>query len=57
MTRARITSQGRVTIPKNVRRQLRLGPGDSVDFVIDGDGGARLLPVTVKLADLEGMLP
>jgi AbrB family looped-hinge helix DNA binding protein len=57
MPRARITSKGRVTIPSEVRKQLRLGPENSVDLVVDGGESARLLPVTGKLADLEGMLP
>jgi AbrB family looped-hinge helix DNA binding protein len=29
----RVTEKGQVTIPKNVRRKLGIGPGSEVDFV------------------------
>jgi AbrB family looped-hinge helix DNA binding protein len=32
-----LSKKGQVTIPKEVRRRLRLGPGDRVVFVIQGD--------------------
>jgi AbrB family looped-hinge helix DNA binding protein len=32
-----LSEKGQVTIPKEVRRRLRLGPGDRVVFVIQGD--------------------
>ena len=35
---AKVTSKGQVPIPREVRRFLRLRPGDSVVFAIDGDG-------------------
>ncbi len=35
---AKVTSKGRVTIPREVRRLLRLQPGDRVVFEIDGAG-------------------
>ncbi len=35
---ARVTSKGRITIPREFRRLLRLQPGDTVVFEIDGDG-------------------
>lgn len=33
----RLTSKGQVTIPKAVRDDLGLGPGDVVEFVRDGE--------------------
>jgi AbrB family looped-hinge helix DNA binding protein len=39
--RARVTSRGQVTIPKNVRERLGLKPGDEIEFVEDR-GGFRL---------------
>ena len=36
--RARVTSRGRITIPRGVRDQLGLRPGDHVGFVEDGGG-------------------
>jgi AbrB family looped-hinge helix DNA binding protein len=38
MPTAKMTSKGQVTIPKEVRVNLRLRPGDEVDFVRDGSG-------------------
>lgn len=40
----RITTKGQVTIPQHVRRQLGLEPGDEVEFFVDQDGGARIVP-------------
>ena len=36
--RARITSQGQITIPKRVREQLGVKPGDDVEFDAGADG-------------------
>ena len=38
MTTARVTSRGRVTIPKLVRERLGLRPGDEVAFTEDAGG-------------------
>ena len=32
-----ITTKGQVTIPKALRVQFDIGPGDKVDFITDGD--------------------
>lgn len=49
----RVTSKGQVTIPKDVRRRLGIGPGSEVDFVLEDEavrvvrrvegGGAELV--------------
>jgi len=57
MSTATITSKGQTTIPKAVRDQLRLKAGDRVEFVVQADGTALMVPATLGLADLEGMLP
>jgi antitoxin PrlF len=41
----RLTDKGQVTIPKQVRDELGLRPGDEVEFVADGNGGYRLRKV------------
>lgn len=41
----RITDRGQVTIPRQVRDELGLRPGDEVEFVPDGAGGFRLRKV------------
>jgi AbrB family looped-hinge helix DNA binding protein len=33
----RVTTKGQVTIPKEIRAHLGIGPGSEVDFVISGD--------------------
>ena len=40
----RVTEKGQVTIPKDIRDRLRIGPGSEVDFVAD-EKGARLIVV------------
>lgn len=34
----RVTQKGQVTIPKDVRDRLKIGPGSEVDFVLSEDG-------------------
>ena len=36
MSKAKLTSKGQVTIPKDVRAQLGLRPGDEIEFVKEG---------------------
>jgi bifunctional DNA-binding transcriptional regulator/antitoxin component of YhaV-PrlF toxin-antitoxin module len=38
-----ITSKGRVTIPADVGKHLRLGPHATVSFVLEDDGTVRLI--------------
>lgn len=51
-----ITSNGRTTIPKAIRRHLNLKTGDRVDFVIQRDGRVVLMPKKIHVADLFGAL-
>ena len=41
----RVTEKGQVTIPKEIRDRLNIGPGSEVDFIAD-DNGARLVVVS-----------
>ena len=52
-----ITSKGQLTIPKKIRKQLHLHTGDKVEFVLDEKGGILLLPVTVSVTKLKGIVP
>lgn len=38
----KLTSKGQVTVPKSIREQLSLKPGDAVEFEIGEDGQVRL---------------
>lgn len=42
MAKAKVTSKGQVTIPKEVRERLGLRPGDEIELVEDR-GGFRVL--------------
>jgi AbrB family looped-hinge helix DNA binding protein len=44
---AKITSKGRITVPREVRRALGIRPGDHLLFENDSSG-VRILPVRKK---------
>ena len=50
MTKARITSKGQITIPKEVRERLGVHPGDALEF---RDEGGRLEIRAVRRRRLE----
>jgi antitoxin PrlF len=50
-----ITSKGQTTIPKEVRKKLKLKPGDRIYWILEDDQ-AVLRPKTGALLDLAGML-
>ncbi|MEQ9322546.1 MAG: AbrB/MazE/SpoVT family DNA-binding domain-containing protein [Polyangiaceae bacterium] len=56
MSSSTVSSKGQVTIPKRIREALRLDTGDRVRFVIRDDGVVELVPETVDLMDLVGVL-
>ncbi|MHC5612309.1 MAG: AbrB/MazE/SpoVT family DNA-binding domain-containing protein [Nostoc sp.] len=56
MASAIITSQGQVTIPKEIRDYLNLDPGNKVDFVIDENGTVKLIPLNIPIQSLSGIL-
>jgi AbrB family looped-hinge helix DNA binding protein len=56
MTASTITSKGQLTIPKAVRDQLGLQSGDRVEFRVEADGTARMLPISLRASDVAGML-
>ncbi len=56
MGTATITSKGRITISVAARERLGLKVGDRVAFVIRDDDSALMIPATVPLSDLEGIL-
>jgi antitoxin PrlF len=57
MATATITAKGQTTIPKSVRERLHLGPGDRVEFIIQDDGTALMVPATLSLAELKASIP
>jgi len=56
MAASTITSKGQATVPGDIRRHLKLRAGDRVEFVVEPDGRVVLVPATVDIADLKGLL-
>lgn len=54
---ATISSKGQVTLPKKVHDQLHLKPGDKFEFLTDDDGSVRVIPITMPVSKLKGMVP
>ena len=49
-----VTVKGQVTIPKEIRDQLKIHPNDKVDFILE-EGRAILVPVRT-LRELRGVV-
>lgn len=56
MPTSTLTSKGQVTIPKEVRKHLRVAEGDRLEFSIAEDGSVRLRPVADPVRQLLGLL-
>lgn len=56
MASATITSKGQITIPAQVREDLGLQAGDRVEFVRTEPRKYQIIPATVSVQDLKGML-
>lgn len=56
MTAATLTSKGQLTLPKEVRLALGVGPGDQVNFVRMEDGNFAVMPSALPVTRLKGML-
>jgi len=56
MTISTITSKGQTTIPGEIRRHLKLKAGDRIQFIVEDDGKVVLVPATVDVSELKGLL-
>lgn len=54
MPTSKLTSEGRITLPVEVRRALKMKPGDRVFFRTSRDGTVILEPLSVDLLSLKG---
>ena len=54
---ATLTSKGQVTVPAEIRKQLKLRVGDRLDFVLHEDGHLEIVPLRQELKSLKGMVP
>ncbi len=56
MPRATVTSEGQVTIPKQVRDRLGVHQGDCIEFIVDPAGSVSLRPMRRSVRELAGFL-
>lgn len=53
---ATVTSKGQVTIPKEVRRVLKVEEGDRIDFIVEETNRVVLRKPSRSLLSLKGLL-
>ncbi len=56
MPASKMTSKGQVTIPKAIREQMGVRPGDRIRFTVREDGLIVVEPETRDVRSLAGML-
>ena len=56
MAVATLTSKGQITIPKEIRNQLKLHSGDKVDFRLTAQGEVMLKPLIRRVDEVFGRL-
>jgi antitoxin PrlF len=56
MAAATITSKGQLTLPKEIRTALGVGPGDRLAFRIHEDGVVTVEPEKLDLQSLRGAI-
>ncbi len=57
MTVSTSSSKGQTTIPVEIQRRLNVKPGDKLQYFLEADGRVSLVPKTLSLQDLSGVLP
>ncbi|MFW6161992.1 MAG: AbrB/MazE/SpoVT family DNA-binding domain-containing protein [Planctomycetota bacterium] len=56
MPTAKVSSKGRIVIPKVIRETAGLAPGDQVAFIVQDNGDVVLRPVKRDVRRLKGIL-
>jgi antitoxin PrlF len=56
MPTATVTSKGQVTIPKEIRKLLRVEEGDRISFVVEGSDRVVMRKPSRPLESLRGLL-
>lgn len=56
MPTATLSSKGQAVIPKSIRDQMGLKPGDTIDFVLTEAGDVLIKPAVKDVRLLKGML-
>ncbi len=52
MSFATVTTKGQITIPKDIRKLLKLHTGDKIEISVTEDGSAIIQPVSKKVDDI-----
>ena len=52
MALASLTTKGQVTIPKNIRKALKLHTGDIIEIIVTGRKEATIRPISKKVDDI-----
>ncbi len=47
-----VTTKGKITIPKDIRKLLKLHTGDKIEISVTEDGSAIIQPVSKKVDDI-----
>lgn len=53
---SKLTSNGRITLPKEIRDLLKLVLGDRIDFVVGRSGQVTLKPLNKDFRSIRGIL-
>jgi antitoxin PrlF len=53
MLQTRVGRRGQITLPREVRRHIKVGEGDQIAFIIQGEQ-VIIKPMTQSLLDLRG---
>lgn len=56
MSTATITSKGQVTIPAAVRNELKIAPGDRIEFIKISSGHFEIVKATKDARELRGIV-
>jgi antitoxin PrlF len=51
-----LTSKGQITLPRQIRQQLKLQSGDKLNFQVETNGVVTLSPINKKVSDVFGIL-
>ncbi|MGF1448153.1 MAG: AbrB/MazE/SpoVT family DNA-binding domain-containing protein [Opitutales bacterium] len=57
MPTSTVSSRGQTTIPVDIQKLLNVKPGDKIQYFVEADGRVSLVPKTLSVRDLKGILP
>ncbi len=55
MPQSKVTSKGQVTIPVQMRNDLKIDAGDVLEFVKVADGRYEVMVANSKISDIKGL--